>query len=80
MASHELEREAEYNVSQRVTAFGIAVLPVLFRGQPLAKVAHLGGLTPVLDRLEGRGLVQREPDGEDRRRLKVRLTPEGKAA
>lgn len=38
-----------------------------------------GGLTPVLDRLESRGLLKREPDEADRRKLKVRLTPEGLA-
>ena len=38
-----------------------------------------GTLTGVLDRLEQKGLVQRERGGEDRRQLFVMLTAEGEA-
>jgi DNA-binding MarR family transcriptional regulator len=38
-----------------------------------------GGVTKRLDRLVAAGLVERRPDGADRRGILVRLTPEGKA-
>jgi DNA-binding MarR family transcriptional regulator len=38
-----------------------------------------GGMTGRLDRLEGRGLVTRSPDPEDRRGLTITLTPAGRA-
>ena len=37
-------------------------------------------LTGIVDRLERRGLVRREPDPDDRRRLRLSLTDEGLAA
>jgi DNA-binding MarR family transcriptional regulator len=37
-----------------------------------------GNLTGIVDRLEQEGLVWREPDGEDRRVIRVRLTPKGR--
>jgi DNA-binding MarR family transcriptional regulator len=39
-----------------------------------------GTMTNRVDRLAGRGLVERHPDPEDRRGVLVRLTAEGKAA
>ncbi len=39
-----------------------------------------GTMTNRVDRLAGRGLVERSPDPADRRGVIVRLTPEGKAA
>src|SRR5918992_826378 len=38
-----------------------------------------GTMTNRVDRLAGRGLVERHPDPADRRGVLVRLTPEGKA-
>ena len=38
-----------------------------------------GTMTNRVDRLAGRGLVERYPDPDDRRGVIVRLTPEGKA-
>ncbi len=39
-----------------------------------------GTMTNRVDRLAGRGFVERSPDPEDRRGVIVRLTPEGKSA
>jgi DNA-binding MarR family transcriptional regulator len=38
-----------------------------------------GTMTNRIDRLEGKGLVVREPNADDRRGVRVRLTPEGMA-
>lgn len=38
-----------------------------------------GGMTGRLDRLEGRGLIQRSPDPADRRGLVISLTAQGRA-
>jgi DNA-binding MarR family transcriptional regulator len=40
-------------------------------------VRTTGAMTKILDRLEGRGLLERVPDPTDRRALLVRLTREG---
>lgn len=47
----------------------------------LARGCHLdaGGLTRLLDRLESKGLCQRERSLEDRRVVNIVLTPEGRA-
>jgi len=47
----------------------------------LARMCHLdtGGLTRLLDRLEAKGLCQRERSQEDRRVMNIALTPEGRA-
>ena len=39
-----------------------------------------GNATAVVDRLEADGMVRREAEDGDRRRIRVRLTPEGLAA
>ncbi len=38
-----------------------------------------GTITPLIKRLEGRGLVQRRRDEDDERQVRITLTPEGKA-
>jgi DNA-binding MarR family transcriptional regulator len=47
----------------------------------LAKAAHLtsGAVTAVLDRMEEAGIVTRVRDTEDRRRVRVEMTPEARA-
>jgi len=70
--------EAEYNVLAALRRSGA---PYYLAPSEVSRLLLFtsGGLTPVLDRLESRGLVRREPDEADRRKLKVRLTPEGMA-
>ena len=48
----------------------------------LARLWHVtpAVLTGIVDRLERRGLVRREPDPDDRRRLRLALTAEGLTA
>lgn len=55
-------------------------------GQPLSPTAiaerlivTTASVTSLLDTLERRGLVERQPDPDDRRRLLIVITPEGKA-
>ncbi|QQR37513.1 MarR family transcriptional regulator [Devosia oryziradicis] len=38
-----------------------------------------GTITPLLKRLEGRGLLRRQRDEEDERQVRIYLTPEGRA-
>ena len=38
-----------------------------------------GTITPLIKRLEARGLVLRQRDEDDERQVRIRLTPEGKA-
>lgn len=45
-----------------------------------ACLARQPTMTRMLDRLEAKGLVERLPDGEDRRRTRIRLTAAGGAA
>ena len=77
MVHHELS-EAEYNVLAALRRSGA---PYYLAPSEVSRslLFTSGGLTPVLDRLERRGLVRREPDEADRRKLKVRLTPAGMA-
>ena len=85
-----LQREAS---EERLAAFGINaaefdVLATLLRsGSPysltpgrLAKSAMVttGGMTGRINRLEAKGLVERDGNEADRRSIRVRLTEEGK--
>jgi DNA-binding MarR family transcriptional regulator len=59
-------------------------LVLLHDGQTAGEIAKASGLTSgavtgVIDRLERAGLVRREPDPEDRRKVHVRPTPKGRA-
>ncbi len=54
-----------------------------YRLSPSAMAERLvrttGGMTKIVDRLERRGLVERERDDVDRRSVQVVLTPDGRA-
>ncbi len=71
-------REAEYNVLAALRRAG-APYQLAPSDVSRAMLFTSGGLTPVLDRLERSGLIKREPDAADRRKLKVQLTPAGLA-
>ncbi len=67
-----------------ISQFG--VLEALFHLGPLCQkqigtkiLKTSGNITLVIDNLEKRGLVSREKDPDDRRKIKVILTPEGQA-
>jgi len=77
IGEHEL-RESEYNVLAALRRSGA---PYQLAPSDVSRgmLFTSGGLTPVLDRLENRGLIKREPDAVDRRKLKVQLTPAGMA-
>jgi DNA-binding MarR family transcriptional regulator len=56
----------------------------LFRERPMGEVADAmccdpSNVTTMIDRLQGRGLVERTPGSEDRRVKVLSLTPEGRA-
>jgi DNA-binding MarR family transcriptional regulator len=57
----------------------LAGAPYAMSPSELAEIVlrSTGGMTQILDRLEGAGLVQRAADASDRRKVLVRLTPAG---
>ncbi len=75
-AAHDLE-VWEFDVLSALRRAGRPY--VLSPGQLLAQTMVTSGtMTNRVDRLEGKGLVQRMPDPADRRGVHVRLTPRGK--
>jgi DNA-binding MarR family transcriptional regulator len=66
------------------TSIGFVLLNISSReGTPATKIAPLMGLearslTRVLKNMEAKGLIYREPDKQDRRSVRIFLTPEGK--
>ena len=77
-----LERDDE-----ALSLFKLSILGVLYRQGPvtatdLATREHIRpqSLTRLVAFLEKRGLVSRQPDGADRRRLLIAITAEGKKA
>jgi DNA-binding MarR family transcriptional regulator len=71
----------------RLSRAGREALAVLDgAGQPLSPttiaerlIVTTASVTSLLDTLERRGLVERHPDPTDRRKLLIRITPDGKA-
>ena len=89
--SHHLDRERrEAFTAHDIEGWEFDVLAALRRaGSPYElspgrllreTLVTSGTMTNRVDRLAGRGLVERHPDPADRRGVLVRLTPEGKAA
>jgi DNA-binding MarR family transcriptional regulator len=54
--------------------------PLPMRGLAQRRHCDPSNITGLVDRLESKGLVEREPDPSDRRVKRVALTPDGQAA
>jgi DNA-binding MarR family transcriptional regulator len=72
---------------EALSLFKLSILGMLYRKGPVTATElatreqiRPQSLTRLLASLEKRGLVSRQPDGADRRRLLITLTPEGKKA
>ena len=87
---HVLERELkEFFAEHGLEAWEFDVLTTLRRsGEPYeltagallkASMVTSGAITNRIDRMEVKGLVERVRDAEDRRSVRVRLTPRGRA-
>lgn len=85
--AHEaIARHAEADVARHgLTIAEFGILEALYHVGPLLLgelqrriLVSSGGVTYLVDRLEQRGLVQRQPCPEDRRARYAALTPEGK--
>nr|WP_245965584.1 MarR family transcriptional regulator [Pseudorhodoferax soli] len=79
-----VERELEstgLTHAQWIPLFKLAVHPGGATVAELARLCELdaGAMTRLLDRLEAKGLCQRERSSEDRRVVRLALTPQGKA-
>jgi DNA-binding MarR family transcriptional regulator len=86
-AAQQISRRARERLSQHdVTPVQYAILRVLAErdGQSGAELSgrlliDSATITGLIDRLEGAGLVERHPDGSDRRVNRTRLTPRARA-
>lgn len=81
LSSKTLARESGLTASQLIT---LQLVGRIDDATPGAVAREAGitqaTVTALIDKLERRGLVTRERDTEDRRRVLVRVTPEGRAA
>ncbi|RYJ04802.1 MarR family winged helix-turn-helix transcriptional regulator [Aeromicrobium sp. Root495] len=68
---------ARYEVLRLISFSRDGYLPLSKIGERL--MVHPTSVTNAIDRLESQGLVQRETDPEDRRRVLASLTPQGRA-
>lgn len=76
-AAHELDTwEFDVLAALRRAGAPYALSPGRLGAQTLVTS---GTMTNRIDRLEARGLVRREPDPDDRRGVRVVLTPEGRS-
>jgi DNA-binding MarR family transcriptional regulator len=78
LASHFFERSAEFDLSPQLAKAFQALREPLSMGE-LAEHLYCdaSNVTGIVDRLEGRGLVERKPDPNDRRVKRLVLTPQG---
>jgi DNA-binding MarR family transcriptional regulator len=81
MLSHAVEREiADSDVTY--DQWGVLLMILTERGDTAAVLARgmecdTGSMTRMLDRLEAKGLIVRTRSTDDRRRIKLELTPTG---
>lgn len=81
LVSKRMEMQRGVTGQQRLIIRIVASSPRISPGQ-LAEVMHLhpSTVTGLIRRLERRGLVKRQPDATDRRRINVSLTEAGRRA
>ena len=85
-AWHAIARMYNQQASKQdiTTSIGFVLLNISSReGTPATKIAPLMGLearslTRVLKNMESKGLIYRKPDEQDKRSVRIFLTPEGK--
>ncbi|MCA6078505.1 MarR family winged helix-turn-helix transcriptional regulator [Fulvivirga sedimenti] len=83
---HAIARMYNQQASKQdiTTSIGFVLLNISSReGTPATKIAPLMGLearslTRVLKNMETKGLIYRKPDEQDKRSVRIYLTPEGK--
>ncbi len=83
---HAIARMYNQQASKQdiTTSIGFVLLNISSReGTPATKIAPLMGLearslTRVLKNMEMKGLIYRKPDEQDKRSVRIYLTPEGK--
>jgi DNA-binding MarR family transcriptional regulator len=81
--SRELQREAGLTLADNLVLCQVAMAPgAQLQMVALARVLGIGksAVTKTVDRLEERGWVSRQRDGEDRRAVWAALTPAGAGA
>ncbi|GIH93960.1 MarR family winged helix-turn-helix transcriptional regulator [Planobispora siamensis] len=86
VAARYNRRYEEAAARHRLTALQAKMLVlVAAESLPMRRIARLfncdpSNVTGIVDRLEGRGLLRREPDPADRRVKNITLTPDGRRA
>ena len=78
LAVHFFERSAEFDLSPQLAKAFQALREPLSMGE-LAEHLYCdaSNVTGIVDKLEGRGLVERKPDPNDRQAKRLVLTPQG---
>jgi len=86
-AAESVSRRSHHHLDEDdLTSSQFGVLEALLHLGPLSQcelaqklLKSTGNMTTVIDNLERRGLVERQPDNTDRRIKAIHLTPEGRA-
>lgn len=89
-AGYVLKNHVKRELEKEGLRFAPVEMGVLFSleltdGLQMNEIAHIvqadgAAITRYVDRLEGNGLVQRNPSPEDRRKIHIRITQEGRHA
>ena len=80
---HEMEKElaadpSELRMTQAQVVLRLACQGAMTAGDLARSIGHApGALTRILDQLQHKGLVERQPHESDRRALRIALTPQG---